>query len=170
MDLKNHIREISDFPIPGVLFRDITTVLQSSKALKAAVDGMAQMVSDVEFDAVLGPESRGFIFGMPMSYNMGKGFVPVRKQGKLPAETQKIEYSLEYGTAVLEIHKDAVTPGKRFLLVDDLLATGGTAKAASELVSQMGGIIVAHAFFIELTELNGRDVLQGQDARALITY
>ena len=170
MNLKDYVREIRDFPIPGILFRDITTVLQDPVALRASVDDMAGLVADVEFDAVLGPESRGFIFGMPLAYNLGKGFVPVRKQGKLPAETQKIEYYLEYGTAVIEIHKDAVTPGKRFLLVDDLLATGGTAKAAVELVRQMGGVIVAHVFFIELAELKGRDCLEGQDVRSLLIY
>jgi len=170
MNLRDHIRAVPDFPIPGVLFRDITTVLKDPGALKVSVDKLAELITDVEFDAVLGPESRGFIFGMPLAYNLGKGFVPVRKKGKLPAETRKIEYTLEYGTAVIEIHKDAVTPGMRFLLVDDLLATGGTAKAAAELVNQMGGVIVAHVFFIELSELNGRDCLKGQDVRSLLVY
>ena len=170
MDLKKCIREIKDFPIPGILFRDITTVLNDSAALKFAVDSMAALVKGVEFDAVLGPESRGFIFGMPIAYNLGKAFVPVRKAGKLPSETCKKEYSLEYGTATIEIHRDAITPGRRFIIVDDLLATGGTAKAAAELVQEMGGIVAAQIFFIELAELNGRDVLGGQDVRSLLVY
>ncbi|MCL2215590.1 MAG: adenine phosphoribosyltransferase [Defluviitaleaceae bacterium] len=170
MDLRQHIREIQDFPIPGILFRDITTVLNNPAALKAAVDAVGALAEGLEFDAVLGPESRGFIFGMPVAYNSGKAFVPVRKTGKLPAETCRKEYSLEYGSAVIEIHRDAITPGRRFIIVDDLLATGGTAKAAAELVEEMGGIVVAQIFFIELTELNGRKLLAGQDVRALLEY
>jgi len=170
MNLKDHVRGIQDFPIPGVLFRDITTVLENPDALKSSVDSMMELIKDVEFDAVLGPESRGFIFGMPIAYNMGKSFVPVRKAGKLPAETCKKEYALEYGTATIEIHKDAVTPGKKFVIVDDLLATGGTAKAAVELVEEMGGIVVAQVFFIELEGLKGREVLKGLDVRSLLVY
>ena len=143
MDLKNHIREIQDFPIPGILFRDITTVLKNPDTLKSAIDSMMDLVKDLEFDTILGPESRGFIFGVPMAYNLGKGFVPVRKAGKLPAEVAKKEYSLEYGTATIEIHKDAITPGQRFVIVDDLLATGGTAKAVVDLVEEMGGSMKA---------------------------
>jgi len=170
MDLKNQIREVNDFPIPGILFRDITTVLKNPAALKHAIDAMQNLVQDVEFDTILGPESRGFIFGVPMAYNMGKGFVPVRKVGKLPAETVKKEYALEYGTATIEIHKDAITPGQRFIIVDDLLATGGTAKAVADLVTEMGGLVVAQLYFIELAGLGGRAVLSGHDVRALVSY
>jgi len=170
MDLKKYIRGIQDFPIPGVLFRDITTVLNDPVALKGAVDSMMELAAGLEFDAVLGPESRGFIFGMPIAYNLNKGFVPVRKAGKLPAETCKKEYALEYGTATIEIHRDAITPGRRFIIVDDLLATGGTAKAAVELVEEMGGIVVAQLFFIELADLKGREMLAGQDIRSLLIY
>ncbi|MCL2199477.1 MAG: adenine phosphoribosyltransferase [Defluviitaleaceae bacterium] len=169
MELKKHVRDILDFPIPGILFRDITTVLKEPDTLKAAVDEMAALLDGVEFDAVLGPESRGFIFGMPLAYNLGKGFVPVRKLGKLPGETVQKKYDLEYGSAVIEIHKDAVTKGKRFVLIDDLLATGGTAKATVELVEEMGGVVVASVFFIELEDLKGREILSG-DVRSLLKY
>jgi len=170
MDLKKNVREVADFPIPGILFRDITTVLADADALKMAVDAMAEMLADVEFDAILGPESRGFIFGMPLAYKLNKAFVPARKEGKLPSEVARKEYGLEYGAATIEIHKDAVTPGRRFVLVDDLLATGGTAKAAIDLVQEMGGEVVTSVFFIELTGLNGRAVLGEADARALLVY
>ena len=170
MDLKQRIREIEDFPIPGILFRDITTVLKDPTSLKFAIDAMSDLVKDIEFDAILGPESRGFIYGVPMAYNMGKGFVPVRKAGKLPGPTSQKEYALEYGTATIEIHKDAIQPGQRFIIVDDLLATGGTAKAVVDLVAEMGGIVVAHLYFIELTNLKGREVLQGHDVRTLVAY
>jgi len=170
MDLKKQIREIWDFPIPGILFRDITTVLKDPVALKYSIDSMKDIVKDLEFDAILGPESRGFIFGVPMAYSMDKGFVPVRKAGKLPAEVAAKEYALEYGTATIEIHKDAISPGQRFIIVDDLLATGGTAKAVVDLVEEMGGIVVAHLYFIELAGLGGRAVLRGQDVRAVLVY
>lgn len=170
MDLKQHIRDVADFPIPGILFRDITTVLREPETLKQSVDAMMELTKGLEFDAVLGPESRGFIFGVPMAYNLGKGFVPVRKAGKLPAERGSREYALEYGTAVIEIHRDAVTPGKRFVIVDDLLATGGTAKATAELIEEMGGVVAALVFFIELEGLNGRESLRGYDTRSLLVY
>ena len=170
MDLKNYVRDIPDFPIPGILFRDITTVLKDSAALKSAIDTMSKLTKGLEFDSILGPESRGFIFGVPIAYNLGKGFVPVRKAGKLPGEVSKKEYSLEYGTATIEIHKDAITPGQRFIIVDDLLATGGTAKAVVDLVKEMGGIVVAHLYFIELEGLNGRAVLEGEDVRTVLVY
>ncbi|MCL1884364.1 MAG: adenine phosphoribosyltransferase [Defluviitaleaceae bacterium] len=169
MDLKTHIRDIPDFPIPGILFRDITTVLKEPDTLRVAVDDMAKLLEGIEFDAVLGPESRGFIFGMPLAYNLNKGFVPVRKLGKLPGETVQKRYDLEYGSAVIEIHKDAVSAGKRFVLVDDLLATGGTAKATVELVEEMGGVVIASVFFIELEDLKGRDALKG-NVSSLLKY
>ncbi|MCL2456728.1 MAG: adenine phosphoribosyltransferase [Defluviitaleaceae bacterium] len=169
MDLKKNIREIPDFPIPGIIFRDITTVLKDADVLKTAVDSMAAMLDGVEFDAVLGPESRGFIFGVPLAYKMGKGFVPVRKAGKLPAETVQKEYALEYGSATIEIHRDAVSAGKRFVLVDDLLATGGTAKATIDLIEEIGGKVAASLFFIELAGLGGRKIL-GENVKSLLVY
>ena len=170
MDLKNFIRDIQDFPIPGILFRDITTLLKNPEALRAGVDAMINEVKGLEFDTILGPESRGFIFGMPMAYLMNKGFVPVRKAGKLPAEVASRAYALEYGTATIEIHKDAVQPGQRFIIADDLLATGGTAKAIVELIEELGGVVVASVFFIELAGLDGRGVLAGHDVRSAVLY
>jgi adenine phosphoribosyltransferase len=170
MDLKKCIRDIQDFPIPGILFRDITTVLKEPAALRGGVDTMMKAVEDLDYDTILGPESRGFIFGMPMAYVLNKGFVPVRKAGKLPAEVARKDYALEYGTATIEVHKDAITPGQRFIIVDDLLATGGTAKAIVELIEELGGIVVASLFFIELAGLNGRGALKGQDVRSVLVY
>jgi adenine phosphoribosyltransferase len=170
MDLKKCIREIPNFPIQGVLFKDITTVLKDPDALKFAVDSMAGLLDGIEFDAILGPESRGFIFGMPLAYKLGKEFVPVRKAGKLPSETIRKEYSLEYGVSVIEIHRDAITPGKRFVLVDDLLATGGTAKATINLIRENGGVVVASAFFIELAGLEGRKIIGTQNVKSLLVY
>ena len=170
MELKQHIRDIKDFPIPGILFRDITTLLKDPAALQSGIEAMVKAVEGLEFDTILGPESRGFIFGMPMAYVLKKGFVPVRKAGKLPAEVARKDYALEYGTATIEIHKDAVKPGQRFIIADDLLATGGTAKAIVDLIEELGGIVVANLFFIELAGLNGRDLLKGQDVRAVLVY
>ena len=170
MDLKQYVRDVQDFPIDGILFRDITTVLKNPDALRFGVDSMIALAKELEFDTILGPESRGFIFGMPMAYNMNKGFVPVRKTGKLPSGVHKKEYALEYGTATLEIHRDAVTTGQRFVVVDDLLATGGTAKAVTDMVTELGGIIVAHIYFIELEPLSGRVLLAGQDVRSVLVY
>jgi adenine phosphoribosyltransferase len=170
VDLKQYVRDVKDFPIPGILFRDISTVLKDPMALRGAVDAMMLLVEDLDFDTILGPESRGFIFGVPMAYNMSKGIVPVRKAGKLPSVVSSKEYALEYGKATLEIHKDAVSPGQKFVVIDDLLATGGTAKAVTELVTEMGGIIVAHIYFIELEALCGRNVLVGQDVRSVLVY
>ena len=170
MNLKEHIREIQNFPKEGILFRDITTVLKEPKALKFAMDGMAELASRYCFDAVLGPESRGFIFGMPVALSLQKGFVPVRKNGKLPAKTGRKEYTLEYGSAIIEIHEDAIAPGGRYVIVDDLLATGGTAKATASLVTEMGGLVVAQIFFIELSELLGREVLKEYEVSSLVVY
>ena len=170
MDLKNFVRDIPDFPIPGILFRDITTVLKDPQALRGSVDAMINLLGNLEFDTILGPESRGFIFGMPMAYNLSKGFVPVRKAGKLPANVVKREYKLEYGTAVIEVHRDAIIPGHRYIIADDLLATGGTAKAIADLVTELGGVIVSALFFIELSGLGGREVLEGYDVRSVLSY
>lgn len=170
MDFKKSIRVIQDFPIAGVVFRDITTLLKDAEALRGGIDAMIKTVDDLDFDAVLGPESRGFIFGMPLAYVLKKGFIPVRKAGKLPAEVARKDYTLEYGTASIEIHKDAIVKGGRYVIADDLLATGGTARAIIDLVEEMGGIVVASLFFIELTNLNGREVLKGHDVRTTLVY
>ena len=170
MDLKDKIRNIQDFPQEGVLFRDITTLLKDAEGMKEAIDQMTAKLEGVDFDLVLGPESRGFIFGMPVAYNMSKGFVPVRKAGKLPAEVVSKEYALEYGTATIEIHKDAIQPGQKVVIVDDLMATGGTAKAIVEMVEEMGGEVAALLFLIELDFLEGRKVLPDYKIDSVIHY
>ena len=170
MDLRNYVHNIPDFPIPGILFRDITTVLKDPKAMTNAVDAMANLLGDTEFDTILGPESRGFIFGMPMAYKLRKGFVPIRKAGKLPGQVASREYALEYGTATIEVHKDAIIPGNKYIIADDLLATGGTARATADLVTELGGVVVSMLFFIELAGLRGRDVLEGYDVRSVLVY
>ncbi|PKM67143.1 MAG: adenine phosphoribosyltransferase [Firmicutes bacterium HGW-Firmicutes-2] len=170
MDLKSLIRDVYDFPKEGIVFKDITTVLQDPAGLRFAVDEFEKALTDVEFDLVVGPESRGFIFGVPLAYNMNKGFIPVRKEGKLPYKTKSKEYDLEYGSAVVEIHMDAIKPGDRVVVIDDLLATGGTSKAMVELIEEMGGIVVKMVYLIELSFLNGREVLKGQDIEAIIKY
>ena len=170
MDLRDKIRNIQDFPQEGVLFRDITTLLKDAEGMKEAIDQMTAKLDGVDFDLILGPESRGFIFGMPVAYNMGKGFVPVRKAGKLPAEVVSKEYALEYGTATIEIHKDAIQPGQKVVIVDDLMATGGTAKAIVEMVEEMGGEVAALLFLIELDFLEGRKVLPDYTIESIIHY
>lgn len=170
MDLKDKIRSIENYPQEGVIFRDITTLLKDAEGMKAAIDEMTAKLDGVEFDMVLGPESRGFIFGMPVAYNMGKGFVPVRKKGKLPAEVVSKEYALEYGTATIEMHKDALQPGQKVVIVDDLMATGGTAKAIIEMVEEMGAEVAALVFLIELDFLEGRKVLSGYRIESVIHY
>lgn len=170
MDLKDKIRSIENYPQEGVIFRDITTLLKDAEGMKAAIDAMTAKLDGVEFDMVLGPESRGFIFGMPVAYNLGKGFVPVRKKGKLPAEVISKEYALEYGTATIEMHKDALQPGQKVVIVDDLMATGGTAKAIIEMVEEMGAEVAALVFLIELDFLEGRKVLPGYRIESVIHY
>ena len=170
IDLASRIRDIADFPKPGIQFKDITTLLKDGPSFKAAIDGLLDQVRDRKVDAVVGMESRGFIFGAPVAYALGVGFVPVRKLGKLPAEVVSVEYDLEYGSATLEMHKDALAPGARVLIVDDLLATGGTVAGTIELVKQLRGEIVALAFLIELTFLKGRERLQGHDIVTLVRY
>lgn len=160
-DLKDYIRNIVDFPEKGIIFRDITSVLENSESLKLAIDSMQAQISGLDFDVIAGPESRGFIFGMPLAYNLEKSFVPVRKKGKLPCETVSVEYSLEYGDkTVIEIHKTAVKPGQKVVIIDDLLATGGTTEAAVKLVEKLGGEVVGAVFLIELTDLNGREKIK----------
>ena len=170
MDLKDKIRNIQDFPQEGVLFRDITTLLKDAEGMKEAIDQMQAKLDGVEFDMILGAESRGFLFGMPLAYNMGKGFVPVRKAGKLPAEVVSKEYALEYGTAVIEMHKDAIQPGQKVVIVDDLMATGGTAKAMVEMVEEMGAEVAALLFLIELDFFEGRKLLPGYKVESILHY
>jgi len=170
MDLKTVIRTIPDFPEPGIQFRDITTILQNGEYLCEAVDLFSKSLDGLEFDLIIGPESRGFIFGVPLAYNLRKGFVPVRKAGKLPFETRSKSYGLEYGTATIEIHTDAIKPGQKVVVIDDLLATGGTCKALAELVEEAGGEIVSMVFLIELIGLNGRDQLKGYDVKSILQY
>jgi adenine phosphoribosyltransferase len=164
------VRTIPDFPEKGIVFRDITTVLNDPAALRFAVDEMTRKLDGLDFDAVAGPESRGFIFGMPIAYNLGKAFIPIRKEGKLPHRTLKKSYALEYGEAVVEMHEDAVTPGRKVVVVDDLLATGGTCGAILELLKEAGGVIAAVVFLIELDALNGRDALKGYNVQSVLTY
>ena len=160
MDFKQHIRTIPDFPIPGIQFRDITTVLKDPTVLRASIHAMEEHLMGIDFDLVIGPESRGFIFGVPLAMSMNKGFIPARKPGKLPAETISKTYDLEYGTNTIELHQDAIKPGQRIVIADDLLATGGTSQAICELVKAAGAEVVANVFFIELADLPGREVLK----------
>ena len=169
-DLKTLIREVPDFPKPGILFYDITTLLKDKTGLRGVIDGLKSHYAETQVDVVLGIEARGFIFAPALAYAMGAGFVPVRKPKKLPAECVRITYDLEYGTDTLEMHKDAVRPGDRVLIVDDLLATGGTAVAAASMVQQAGGIVVGLGFVVELTFLPGRARLAGHDVFSLLQY
>ncbi len=169
-DLKSSIRNVPDFPKPGIGFKDITTLLIDGPAFREAVDLLAERFQNQEIKKVVGIESRGFVFGSVIAYKWGVGFVPVRKPGKLPAETISEEYDLEYGTDSLEIHRDAITPGEKVLIVDDLLATGGTAQATVNLINRLGGEIAGIAFLIELSFLNGRQKLNGYDVLSLMEY
>ena len=169
-ELRAKIREIPDFPKPGILFYDITTLLKEPAAYKEAIDLMLEPYKDEKVDCVVGMESRGFIFSAPMAYQLDAGLVPVRKLGKLPAETITVEYALEYGSNTLEIHKDAITAGQRVLIVDDLLATGGTVKGTIELVERLKGEVVGLAFLVELDFLKGRDRLDGRRVTSVIKY
>ncbi|OPJ63585.1 adenine phosphoribosyltransferase [Clostridium oryzae] len=170
MDLRSKIRVIEGFPKEGISFKDITTLIQDKDGLRESIDQIAALLKDKNVDLVVGPEARGFIFGVPLAYALGIGFVPVRKQGKLPFETIKAEYSLEYGTDVLEIHKDAIKPGQRVAIVDDLLATGGTIESVARLVESVGGEVVSLNFIIELTELKGREKLRKYEVNSLVKY
>ena len=159
--LEDYIRTIPDFPEPGIMFRDITTVFQDADGLKLAIDSMQEMVADLDYDVIVGAESRGFIYGAALAYNLHKPLILVRKKGKLPWKTIGVDYDLEYGKATLEMHVDAIKPGQKALIVDDLLATGGTAKAIAQLVEQLGGEVVGMLFMIELAGLKGREFLKG---------
>lgn len=170
-ELIDYVTEIPDFPKPGVLFRDVTTILNDPKGFELAIEGLITLAKEAgDFDLVAGTESRGFLFGTPVAYALGKGFVPVRKKGKLPRETISEEYDLEYGTAELEVHTDSISPGQRVLIIDDLLATGGTAEATVKLIERLGGTIVRICFVMELAGLEGRKKLEGQKVESLIRY
>ena len=168
--IEEYVRSIPDFPEPGIIFRDITSVLQDADGLQLAIDSMIKLLDGVDFDVVAGTESRGFIFGVPIAYEMHKPFVPVRKKGKLPCETISQSYDLEYGQATIEMHKDSIKPGQKVVLVDDLIATGGTIEAAIKLVEQLGGEVVKVIFLMELAGLKGRERLKGYDVASVITY
>ena len=168
--IEDYIRTIPDFPEPGIQFRDITSVLQNPDGLKLSVDLFMEQLSGIDFDVIVGMESRGFLFGMPVAYAMGKPFVPIRKKGKLPCETISAEYDLEYGTATIELHKDAIAPGQRVVLIDDLIATGGTIAAGARLVEQLGGKVAKIVCLIELKGLDGRKKLEQYDVSSIIAY
>ena len=168
--LEDYVRSIPDFPEPGIIFRDITTILQDPDGLHLAVDGLLKTLEGVDYDVVVGPESRGFIFGTPIAYNNHKPFVLIRKKGKLPCETVSMEYELEYGTAVIEIHKDAIRPGQKVLIVDDLIATGGTTEAMIRLIEELGGEVAGVLVLIELEGLRGRERISGYRLDAAISY
>ena len=164
--LEEYVISIPDFPEPGIIFRDITSILQDPDGLKLAIDSLLEMVKDVDFDVVVGAESRGFIFGTPVAYAMGKSFVPARK----PGETVSMEYALEYGTGTIELHRDSIKPGQKVVIIDDLIATGGTVEAIAKLVEELGGEVVKICFVMELAGLKGRDKLQKYDVDSAIIY
>ena len=168
--LEEYVRSIPDFPEEGIIFRDVTSVLQDADGLRLAVDSMQELLKDVDFDVVVGAESRGFVFGTPIAYNLNTPFVLVRKKGKLPCETVSKEYDLEYGSAVIEMHKDSIKPGQKVVLVDDLIATGGTIQAAAQLVEELGGEVVKIIFLMELAGLKGREKLSKYDVASVIRY
>ena len=168
--LEEYVRSIPDFPEPGIIFRDVTSILQDADGLKLAIDSLQDLLEGLDFDVVVGTESRGFIFGVPVAYNLHKPFVPVRKKGKLPCETIETTYDLEYGTATVEMHKDAIKPGDKVVLVDDLIATGGTIEACAKMVEELGGQVVKMIFVMELKGLNGRERLKKYDVASVISY
>lgn len=168
--LREHVRDVPDFPRPGITFRDITPLLAAPDAFALTVDALAAPFADEPIEKVLGIEARGFVFAAPVAYRRGAGFVPVRKVGKLPWEVEREEYVLEYGTDLLEIHRDAVLPGERVLIVDDVIATGGTAAAAARLVERLGGVVAGLAFLLELADLDGRSQLEGRRVHAVLRY
>lgn len=169
-EIKSLIRDIYDFPKEGIIFRDITTLLKDADGLKMAVDAITDAVKDLDFDYVVAPEARGFIFGVPVSYNLGKGFIPIRKKGKLPCETIAKEYGLEYGNSIIEIHKDAVKPGDKVIIVDDLMATGGTTKAMADLLEEIGADVVKIVCLLELEDLNGKEAVKDYNYERIVKY
>jgi adenine phosphoribosyltransferase len=170
MDLTKVIRDVENFPKEGIVFKDITTLMQDGEAFKFTIDEFIKNLKDKNVDVIVGPEARGFLMGTPVAYGMGIGFVPVRKPGKLPHETESYEYDLEYGTDTLEMHKDAIKPGQRVAIVDDLLATGGTMEATAHLIEKLGGEVVSMQFLIELEFLKGREKLSKYDVNSLLKY
>ena len=168
--IEDYVRSIEDFPEPGIIFRDVTSVLQDKDGLKMAIDQMQELLTGLEFDVIVGPESRGFIFGVPIAYNLNKAFVPIRKKGKLPCETISMDYDLEYGKATIELHKDAIKPGQKVVIIDDLIATGGTIEAITKLIEMLGGEVIKIIFLMELKGLNGRKKLEGYNVDAVIQY
>lgn len=170
MDVKDYIRTIPDFPKKGVMFRDVTTVLQDARGLELAVDALSGLLDGVEFDVIVGIESRGFLFGAPIAYKLKRPFVPVRKKGKLPFNTVEEKYSLEYGSAVIEMHNDAIKPGQRAVIIDDLIATGGTVRAAARLVERLGGTVAKAIFLIELPALGGRENLKEYEVESVVQF
>ena len=168
--MEEYVRSIPDFPKEGIIFRDVTSVLQDADGLKLAIDSMIGLLEGVEFDVIVGTESRGFMFGVPIAYALGKPFVPARKKGKLPCETISASYELEYGSAEVEMHKDAILPGQTVVLVDDLIATGGTIEACAKMVEELGGTVVKIIFLMELAGLKGREKLEKYDVASVITY
>ena len=168
--LEDYVRSIPDFPEEGIIFRDITSVLQDADGLALAIDPMQKCLEEMDVDVIVGTESRGFIFGVPIAYNLHKPFVPVRKKGKLPCETISEEYDLEYGSSVIEMHKDSIKPGQKVAIVDDLIATGGTVEAAVKMVEKLGGEVVKIVFLMELAGLHGRDRLKGYQVESVIRY
>jgi adenine phosphoribosyltransferase len=170
-NIEEYIRSIPDFPEKGIIFRDITSVLENGESLRLSVDLMQEKIKDIDFDVVVGPESRGFIFGMPIAYNLGKPFAPVRKKGKLPCETVSEDYDLEYGSATIEMHKTSIKPGQKVVIVDDLMATGGTIEAIIKLINKLGGQVVGVVFLIELAGLKGREKLKDiKNVESVICY
>ena len=168
--IEEYVRSIPDFPEPGIIFRDVTSILQDPDGLKLSIDLIQEKLEGLDFDVIAGTESRGFIFGVPVAYNLHKAFVPVRKKGKLPCETVSMDYDLEYGTATIEMHKDSIRPGQRVVLIDDLIATGGTIEAAIKLIEQLGGVVGKVVFLMELAGLKGREKLAGYDVDSVICY
>ncbi|MCD7762313.1 MAG: adenine phosphoribosyltransferase [Lachnospiraceae bacterium] len=168
--LEEYVRSIPDFPEEGIIFRDVTSILQDADGLRLSIDQIQEKLEGLDFDVIVGTESRGFIFGMPVAYNLHKPFIPVRKKGKLPCETISKEYALEYGTATIEMHKDSIKPGQRVVVIDDLIATGGTIEAAIQLIEELGGEVVKVVFLMELAGLKGREKLAKYDVDSVICY
>ena len=168
--IEDYVRSIPDFPEPGIIFRDVTSILQDADGLKLAIDSMQECLKDTEVDVIVGTESRGFMFGVPIAYNLHKPFVPVRKKGKLPCETVSRSYDLEYGSATIEMHRDSINPGQKVAVIDDLIATGGTVEAAVKLIEELGGEVVKIVFLMELAGLKGREKLAGYDVASVIRY
>lgn len=168
--IEDYVRSIPDFPEPGIIFRDVTSILQDADGLKLAIDSMQKCLKDTDVDVIVGTESRGFMFGVPIAYNLHKPFVPVRKKGKLPCETVSRSYDLEYGSATIEMHRDSIKPGQKVAVIDDLIATGGTVEAAVKLIEELGGEVVKIVFLMELAGLKGREKLAGYDVASVIRY